>query len=142
MRGPIIVSRSIHDKAVGTFYPWASAVSFADGSFDVDEENLPLHGAIGAFGIRGLKGAVSRNLLEATGQYDFEAGKVYNLESSIFIKKGDGVSGAHSGHRWSGSGARVVAGVHLCRGPASAGENAVMSEGVLWLPGFASSRPR
>lgn len=96
VRGPIIVSRSIHDKAVGTLYPWASAVSLADGSFDVDEDNLPLHGAIGAFGIRGLKGAVARNMLEATGRYGFEAGKVYNLESSMFIKKGDGVSGAHS----------------------------------------------
>ncbi|MEO7274316.1 MAG: hypothetical protein ABIX28_16680 [Vicinamibacterales bacterium] len=96
VRGPIVVSRSIHDKAVGTLYPWASAVSFADGSFGIDEEDLPLHGAIGAFGISGLKGAVHRNLLEATGQYGFEAGKVYNLESSMFIKKGDGVSGAHS----------------------------------------------
>jgi len=96
VRGPILVSRSIHDKAVGTLYPWASTVSFADGSFDVDEEDLPLHGAIGAFGIRGLKGAVSRSLLETTGQYGFEAGKVYNLESSMFIKTGDGVAGAHS----------------------------------------------
>jgi hypothetical protein len=100
VRGPIIVSRSIHDKAVGTLYPWASAASFADGSFDAstaeDEGDLPLHGAIGAFGIRGLKGAVARNLLEPTGQYGFEAGKVYNLESSMFIKKGGGVSGAHS----------------------------------------------
>jgi len=55
-----------------------------------------LHGAIGAFGIRGLKGAETCNLLEATGKYGFEAGKVYNVESSMFIKKGDGVSGAHS----------------------------------------------
>jgi len=96
VRGPILVSRSIYDKAVGTLYPWASAVAFADGSFDVDEEKLPLHGAIGAFGIRGLKGAETCNLLEATGKYGFEAGKVYNVESSMFIKKGDGVSGAHS----------------------------------------------
>ena len=96
VRGPIIVSRSIHDKAVGTLYPWASAVSFSDGAFDVDQENLPLHGAIGAFGVRGLKGAIARNMLEATGKYGFEAGKVYNLESSMFIKNGGGVSGAHS----------------------------------------------
>jgi hypothetical protein len=100
VRGPILVLRSIHDKAVGTLYPWAAALSFADAAFattfEDDDQDLPQHGAIGAFGIRGLKGAVTRDLLEATGKYGFEAGKVYNLESSMFIKKGDGVSGAHS----------------------------------------------
>ena len=96
VRGPIVVSRSIHDKAVGRLYPWASVVSLADGSFGVDDADLPLHGAIGAFGIRGLDGAVARPMLDANGAYGFEAGKVYNLESSQFIAKGDGVSGAHS----------------------------------------------
>jgi hypothetical protein len=95
VRGPIIVSRSIHDRAVGTLYPWASAVSLADGSFDLGEQ-LPLHGAIGAFGIQGLKGAIPLDMLEATSTYNFEAGKVYNLESSMFIRRGDGISGAHS----------------------------------------------
>jgi pimeloyl-ACP methyl ester carboxylesterase len=95
VRGPIIVSQSIHDTAVGRLYPWASAVSFADGSFDAEEE-LPLHGAIGRFGICGLTGAVFQNMLPASGRYSFQAGKVYNLESSGFIKKGGGVSGAHS----------------------------------------------
>jgi len=58
VRGPIIVSRSIHDRAVGVLYPWASAISLSDGSFEVDEDNLPLYGAIGAFGIRGLPDAI------------------------------------------------------------------------------------
>ena len=35
-------------------------------------------------------------MLESTGDYKFEAGKIYNLESSKFIRKGGGVSGAHS----------------------------------------------
>jgi hypothetical protein len=39
---------------------------------------------------------VFQNMLPASGTYSFEAGKVYNLESSGFIKKGGGVSGAHS----------------------------------------------
>src|SRR5262245_51880186 len=30
IRGPLVVSRSVHDRAVGTLYPWASAASFAD----------------------------------------------------------------------------------------------------------------
>jgi hypothetical protein len=94
VRGPIIVSQSIHDTAVGKLYPWASAVSFADGSFD--PEDLPLHGAIGRFGICGLQGAVFQSMLPATGAYGFEPGKIYNLEASEFIKNGGGVSGAHS----------------------------------------------
>jgi hypothetical protein len=96
VRGPIVVSRSIHDHAVGRLYPWASAVSLADGSFAIDEDNPPLHGAIGSFGIRGVQGATLRPMLDVTGTYGFEAGRIYNLESSKFIAKGDGVSGAHS----------------------------------------------
>jgi len=96
VRGPIIVSRSIHDRAVGILYPWASAISLSDGSFEVDDDNLPLYGAIGAFGIRGLPGAIFRDMTDKTGTYGFEAGKVYNIESSQFIAKGDGIAGAHS----------------------------------------------
>jgi hypothetical protein len=99
VRGPIVVSRSIFDSAVGKLYPWASAVSFADPSFATtfeDDLDLPVHGAIGAFGIRGLNGAIALDMLGATGTYGFEAGKTYNLEASKFIRKGGGVSGAHS----------------------------------------------
>jgi hypothetical protein len=96
VRGPVVVSRSVHDRAVGMLYPWASAVSFSDGSFDPDDEDLPLYGAIGKYGIRGLSGAVFREMMEKTGAYGFEAGKIYNLEASRFIAKGGGLSGAHS----------------------------------------------
>jgi hypothetical protein len=97
VRGPVIVTRSIHDRAVGLLYPWASAVSWSDGSFDpTDEDNLPLYGAIGAFGIRGLPDAFFVDLRDKTHAYGFKEGKVYNLQASRFIAKGDGVSGAHS----------------------------------------------
>jgi hypothetical protein len=96
IRGPLLVSRSIHDRAVGILYPWASALSFSDGSFDVDDEDLPLYGAIGKYGIRALPGVVFRDMLDENGLYGFEAGKVYNLEASRFIAKGGGISGAHS----------------------------------------------
>jgi hypothetical protein len=96
VRGPIIVSRSIHDRAVGLLYPWASAVSLSDGSFDVADEDLPLYGAIGAFGIRGYSGVEFKDMLEKSGTYGFQPGKVYNLQASNFIKRGDGISGAHS----------------------------------------------
>ena len=110
VRGPIVVSRSIHDRAVGRLYPWASAVSLSDGSFGVDDEDLPLYGAIGAFGIRGLGGVVARPMLDDDRRIRIRGGKVYNLESSQFIAKGDGASGRALGHRRSRGGARAVAG--------------------------------
>ena len=91
VRGPIVVTTSEHDAAVGTFYPLAARLSGK-----VDFAALPEYGAIGAFGIQGKDGVVSAKLLPQTGQYDFKAGKVYNLESSPFIAKMDGASGAHS----------------------------------------------
>ena len=54
------------------------------------------YGAIGAFGIRGLPDVVSLDMLDKTGAYRFQAGKVYNLQASRFIAKGGGASGAHS----------------------------------------------
>ena len=94
--GPIIVTRSKFDRAVGIFYPLASASVLASPDFDPDEEDLPRFGAIGAFGMRGLSIASQRDMLTETQPYSFEKGKVYNLESSRFISKGGGASGAHS----------------------------------------------
>ena len=35
-------------------------------------------------------------MAEATADYAFDKGKVYNLDGSRFICRGDGMSGAHS----------------------------------------------
>lgn len=93
--GPMIVTRSKHDSAVGVFYPLASQVK---GSASFDPVSLPKFGAIGAFGIQGIADGVRNELkmLAADGSYSLEKGKVYNLESSQFIAKKEGPSGAHS----------------------------------------------
>jgi len=93
--GPMIVTRSKHDNAVGTFYPLASQIK---GSVSFDPQSFPKFGAIGAFGIQGIADGVRNELtmLAADGAYALEKGKVYNLESSQFIAKMDGASGAHS----------------------------------------------
>jgi len=57
---------------------------------------LPKYGAIGAFGIQGHTGAIARDMLAADGEYGFTPGTITNLESSKFIAKGGGASGAHS----------------------------------------------
>jgi len=93
--GPILTTRSAHDRAVGTWYPWAagaaSQVEFAPPG------ELPNYGAVGAFGARGPGiTLVDRDMLDADGVYNFCSGTVYNLEGTRFICRGGGFSGAHS----------------------------------------------
>lgn len=93
VRGPMVVTISKHDTAVGRLYPVAAGVA---GQVAFRAGELPKYGAIGAFGIRGVEGATAQKMLPGTQNYQFEAGKIYNLESSEFIRKGSGLSGAHS----------------------------------------------
>ena len=93
VRGPIAVTTSIYDKAVGTLYPFASRI---DGSASFPVGVLPEFGALGSFGMQGTGQASALKMLNTAGRYAFEPGRVYNLESSQFICKGSGASGAHS----------------------------------------------
>lgn len=92
VRGPVITTQSRHDTAVGVFYPVATGLI---GQVDFAAVNPPF-GAIGTFGIQGLPGATPLSMLPESGQYSFAPGGVYNIESSEFIKKMSGASGAHS----------------------------------------------
>jgi hypothetical protein len=94
VRGPIVTTQSVHDRAVGTFYPLgaeaARQVSFAPGQ-------LPKYGGVGTFGAQGPDvPAEQMTMLPASGSYDFRPHTVYNLDASQVIKDGDGPSGAHS----------------------------------------------
>jgi hypothetical protein len=94
VNGPLVTTHSRFDTAVGRLYPIAAGIArqvdFAPGEF-------PTYGGLGTFGARGLKAGVEdRSMLAAEGKYDFKPGTIYNLESSKFIAKGDGASGAHS----------------------------------------------
>jgi hypothetical protein len=94
--GPLVTTQSRFDKAVGQLYPLASrlhgAASFAPGA------GFPEFGAIGTYGLQGLGEQMQKDIsmLPNNGAYGFEPRKVYNLESSRYICKGDGASGAHS----------------------------------------------
>jgi hypothetical protein len=90
--GPIITTQSRHDTAVGVLYP--AAVGLVREADFADE--LPKYGGVGSFGIQGTSIAISRDMLDQDGVYNFEGGKIYNLESSKYIAKKVGVSGAHS----------------------------------------------
>jgi hypothetical protein len=92
--GPVVTTQSEFDTAVGRLYPLAAGVarqiSYAPGE-------LPTYGAVGTFGIRGPGcDIVDLEMLPADGTYSFGPGKVFNLESSRYIRQGGGLSGAHS----------------------------------------------
>ena len=90
--GPIIATKSTHDTAVGVLYPAAVGL-VREVDFAV---KLPKYGGIGSFGIQGTSIAGERDMLDKDGDYSFASGKIYNLESSKYIAKGEGASGAHS----------------------------------------------
>ena len=94
VKGPFLTTRSRFDTAVGRLYPIAAGIArqvdFAPGEF-------PTYGGVGAFGARGLATGVEDGpMLAANGTYTFKPGTIFNLESSQFIAKGGGASGAHS----------------------------------------------
>jgi hypothetical protein len=91
VRGPMVATISKFDTAVGRLYPAAAGVAG-----QVAFAGLPKYGAIGAFGICGVEEVRTGKMLPASEDYAFEAMRVYNLESSQFIRKGGGLSGAHS----------------------------------------------
>jgi hypothetical protein len=92
--GPVVTTRSRFDTAVGRWYPLgarlARQVAFAPAQY-------PMYGGVGTFGLRGpgLDNAFDGPLLETEGVYDFQPGRVYNLECSSVIREGGGASGAH-----------------------------------------------
>lgn len=102
VRGPILVTRSANDKAVGMAYPLAVALLLTNADFAPDSplvpESLPYYGGIGTFGIRGLSNLSDLQMLGATGSYTFEAGKIYNLKGDEFIPDHNGVDGPEVAH--------------------------------------------
>jgi hypothetical protein len=92
VRGPIVTTQSEHDRAVGTWYPWAAGIK---GQYSYKAGELPKYGAVGTFGVRG-PGAdgEDRSLLDL--ESGFRPGRIYNLDGSAVINVGGGFSGAHS----------------------------------------------
>jgi hypothetical protein len=95
VRGPLVTTQSEYDLAVGVQYPRACLVS---GSPAFALADYPEYGGVGTFGFQGLSEMIKQDseMQPADGKYNFERGKLYNLESSKYICKGDGSSGAHS----------------------------------------------
>ncbi len=83
--GPILITHSMHDSAVGTAYPLASRLNGDDAAALGDANDK--FGGMGANGAQHIE-VMNTNLLPANGSYDFvSSGKlVFNLNGDSIIQ--------------------------------------------------------
>jgi predicted alpha/beta hydrolase family esterase len=93
VNGPILVTHTKNDKAVGVAYPLASRIN-GDTTAAFGDENDKF-GGLGRNGAQQMENdeVVKGDLLAATANYSFQAGKFFNLEGSAFIKSHGDVTG-------------------------------------------------
>jgi hypothetical protein len=91
--GPIIITHTKNDRAVGVAYPIASRLAGQKAAALGDENDD--FGGIGRNGAQKLEPgeAVKAALLDVGSDYALSAGKLFNLEASAFIKDHGDVRG-------------------------------------------------
>jgi hypothetical protein len=85
VKGPIVVTHTVNDRAVGIAYAIASRVS-GDNRLAIGDEK-DMYGGIGRNGALKLPANAFNNakLLAENGSYDFSTARVYNLAADAFI---------------------------------------------------------
>jgi len=98
VKGPILVSHTPNDKAVGIAYPLASRIS-GDKTAAFGDANEKF-GGLGRNGAQQMNPGetVDGNLLPDGSAYSFQAGKFFNLEGSPFIKGHSDITGKEVAH--------------------------------------------
>ncbi|MGH2734956.1 MAG: hypothetical protein ACRDKZ_05205 [Actinomycetota bacterium] len=94
--GPLVVTHTDNDKAVGIAYPMASRIARQVASGLGDKNDL--YGGIGRNGAQKTPEATAGELLAAGQGYDFKSGKVYNLKADKFISDHSDVTGSEVAH--------------------------------------------
>ncbi|MDE3195220.1 MAG: alpha/beta hydrolase [Acidobacteriota bacterium] len=79
--GPILITHTRNDKAVGLAYPLASRLNGCDSAHFGDANDL--FGGMGANGAQHVEAIELR--LQSQGPYKFEKGKIYNLNGDAII---------------------------------------------------------
>jgi hypothetical protein len=95
-RGPVLVTHSVHDTAVGYAYPLASRLAgfAAAGLGDATDR----FGGIGRNGAQKTPEAVDGTLQPAGTPYTFESGHVYNLRADDVIHNHSDIRGPEVAH--------------------------------------------
>jgi predicted alpha/beta hydrolase family esterase len=98
VKGPIVVTHSVKDKAVGIAYPMASRISGDTTAALGDKDDK--FGGLGRNGAQHMTAEeVSEGkLLPAGSAYQFAAGKFFNLEAAEFIKGHSDITGKEVAH--------------------------------------------
>lgn len=91
VRGPIIITHTRNDKAVGLAYPIASRLARQIG-VGLGDANDP-YGGIGRNGALKTPGGVSGTLLDVGGTYDFADHDVWSLNADTFVSGHGDVTG-------------------------------------------------
>lgn len=96
--GPTLITHTKNDKAVGIAYPLASRIS-GDRTAAFGDEN-DVFGGLGRNGAQQMEGGetVAGKLLDASGAYQFQNGKIFNLEASDFVNGHGDVTGKEIAH--------------------------------------------
>ncbi len=99
IRGPMVVTTSRHDRAVGSLYPLAAGAA-GQVAYDLGSSTeLPTYGALGTFGARGVgvsAQTLTLTLGDETSDHGLAPGGLYNVNADAVIRTGGGASGAHS----------------------------------------------
>jgi hypothetical protein len=96
--GPLVVTTSRFDRAVGSLYPLAAGAA-GQIAYDPLAVELPTYGALGAFGARGSGVNPELRALalgDVTSDHALAPGYIYNVNGDAVIRTGGGLSGAHS----------------------------------------------
>ena len=98
VNGPILVTHTPNDKAVGVAYPLASRINGDKAAAFGDKNDV--FGGLGRNGAQQMETGetVEGTLFEVGGNYAFAAGRFFNLESSAFIKDHGDVRGRQIAH--------------------------------------------
>ena len=91
--GPIVVTHTANDKAVGVAYPLASRINGDKTAAFGDKDDV--FGGLGRNGAQQMESGetISGNLLAVGAAYKFKGGTFFNLEASEFIKSHGDVAG-------------------------------------------------
>ena len=88
MSGPIIITHTKNDKAVGIAYPLASRIA-GQNAAALGDQNDP-YGGMGRNGAQNTKEADNQFTLGLPGtSYSFEKGKIHNISSDLIQNHGD-----------------------------------------------------
>lgn len=100
VHGPIIVTYTPNDKAVGIAYPLASRLAQQTAAALGDKDDK--YGGLGRNGVQQMEAGeidtTHQKMLPSNGTYQFKTNKFFNLEASDFVKGHSDIAGKEVAH--------------------------------------------